>query len=591
MSLAVFFVAFLLLFLGMDRVCYPYDEGIMLTGAMRVAAGNVPHRDFYVYYGPAEFYILAWLFKLFGPSVFVERIFDLSVKAGIVAACFAWCAVYCRKSMAILTAAVCWIWLFSFTFYGPPVMPTVLLSLAGSWFLLRAYSDEKPNRRLVAAGAITGLTALFRYDVGFGLLVTHLCFIAFKAVISGQRVHRLRDSILKAFWYVAGTTIIFAPPALMYLAVAPIHSFIFDIILYPSKYYARARGLPFPGIHRHTLDSLGVYLPILVMAMLIGLVLMNLFKRRHDHSASPSHPGEDINQFLVLFGLLILVFYGKGLVRVSTFHMFLSLASSLIVIAVLLERIHRYDLVTRSAIACVTAFAIFTALLAGDHTAKELFPLQHSSVLAELTSPPGPASISNLTSWCDTPNPLHTGLCFLVDADHIKAIEFIDDHTTPKDQLFIGSPHHDKIFANDILTYFATQRMPATRWYDFNPDLQTRADIQREMISEIASKPVPYILLDSEFDSFHEPNDSSKSSGVTLLDDFIRDNYRQVDSFGTISVWERQRPQTYSSIRNGLPKAAAAYKSQVSSIPVERLKHSGPAHLSGRPDSAKATLG
>jgi hypothetical protein len=34
-----------------------------------------------------------------------------------------------------------------------------------------------------------------------------------------------------------------------------------------------------------------------------------------------------------------------------------------------------------------------------------------------------------------------------------------------------------------------------------------------------------------------EPNDSSKSSGVTLLDDYIHSKYQLVQTFGLESVW------------------------------------------------------
>jgi hypothetical protein len=47
-------------------------------------------------------------------------------------------------------------------------------------------------------------------------------------------------------------------------------------------------------------------------------------------------------------------------------------------------------------------------------------------------------------------------------------------------------------------------------------------------------------VLDSEFEDSHEENDSSKRSGVTLLDDYIRNNYQQVQTFGTMSVWRRR---------------------------------------------------
>jgi hypothetical protein len=99
---------------------------------------------------------------------------------------------------------------------------------------------------------------------------------------------------------------------------------------------------------------------------------------------------------------------------------------------------------------------------------------------------------------------------------------------------------HDKIFAADNITYFATQRLPATRWSELDPDLESRYDVQTQMVDEFERNVPPYIVLDSEFAEEDEPNDSSRSSGVTLLDDYIRDKYQQVASFGLMSVWQRR---------------------------------------------------
>jgi hypothetical protein len=55
----VFVVSFLVVALVMSLEIGAFDEGIILTGAMRVAAGEVPHRDFYANYGPGQFYVLA----------------------------------------------------------------------------------------------------------------------------------------------------------------------------------------------------------------------------------------------------------------------------------------------------------------------------------------------------------------------------------------------------------------------------------------------------------------------------------------------------------------------------------------------------
>ena len=80
-SSVVFLSSYLVLFSAMSLRPNVYDEGLVLTAAMRVALGQIPHRDFYTNYGPAQFYILAGLFNAFGTSILVERLFDLSIKA------------------------------------------------------------------------------------------------------------------------------------------------------------------------------------------------------------------------------------------------------------------------------------------------------------------------------------------------------------------------------------------------------------------------------------------------------------------------------------------------------------------------------
>jgi hypothetical protein len=59
------------------------------------------------------------------------------------------------------------------------------------------------------------------------------------------------------------------------------------------------------------------------------------------------------------------------------------------------------------------------------------------------------------------------------------------------------------------------------------------------MIHELDLNAPPYIVLDSEFDSMREPNDSAMSTGVTLLDEYLGRKYRRAETFGEMSVWQR----------------------------------------------------
>src|ERR1051326_4140789 len=49
------------------------DEGIVLQGAERILGGQLPYRDFFSFYTPGSFYLVAWLFRIFGDSFTIAR--------------------------------------------------------------------------------------------------------------------------------------------------------------------------------------------------------------------------------------------------------------------------------------------------------------------------------------------------------------------------------------------------------------------------------------------------------------------------------------------------------------------------------------
>lgn len=229
--------------------------------------------------------------------------------------------------------------------------------------------------------------------------------------------------------------------------------------------------------------------------------------------------------------------YLKGLVRVSPVQMYLSIVPSLLLIAVLFEYRSAFPYIVRSSIVCVVWLS---ALAASWSTLHEVIMLraQHLSVLEGILSSSSPRLPDTQTRWCRLNNPLTEGFCFLPEDDRIHAIEYIGSHTRSDQKLYVGVRNHDTIFENDNLIYFATQRLPATKWSELDPDLENRLDIQTQMVREFERNSPPYIVLDSEFESVHEPNDSSKSSGMTLLDEYIRNRYQSTETFGVLSIWK-----------------------------------------------------
>ena len=128
----------------------------------------------------------------------------------------------------------------------------------------------------------------------------------------------------------------------------------------------------------------------------------------------------------------------------------------------------------------------------------------------------------------------------VLDKNRIDAVRFLQEHTNDNEVVFSGLTRHDKTFANDMMLYFVAKRQPATKWDLFAPGLQTTVVIQNEMVSELESKKPRFVVLESDFDNVAEPNDSAVSSGVTVLDEYIRNHYDFVANFGSLNVVERR---------------------------------------------------
>ena len=533
----IFLAACFFLFLGMPLRPNVYDEGIVLTNAMRVAEGQVPHRDFYANYGPAQFYIIGGLFKGFGESILVERLYDLFIRGLLVALIYAIVSRYCQRWLAISTAIGALVWLYAlYGTAGFATVPAALLNLIAASLLVTVFVHDVSLWRMLAIGSIAGVATLFRYDTGIALLAVAACAIAI-AITMRSKGDRLAAAARMFGSCLLGFALVVLPATIRYLLIAPPRAFMHDIILYPGKYYNHARGIPFPAVSLSHLDNLEIYLLIAVISFSIYASIVS-YRRIRSHCDPSRHSDSSEREwfgFFVTFTLLVLAMYCKAFVRITVIHLFLAIIPSLLLLSGLLERREIFPLPVRIAI----AFLIAVSLLPASSSSLSMHwenPSVESQIVASIHGKKAPELEAE---WCKSAGALTKTLCFLPDDDRIRTIEFIDSHTTQDQKVFLGVPRHDRIYANDNLTYFAAQRLPATKWSHFDPDLQNRYDIQAEIIRELGTTAPPYIVLDSEFETIYEPNDSSRSSGVTLLDDYIHSKYQHLKTYGALDIWQR----------------------------------------------------
>ncbi len=538
--------------MGMSVIHGTYDEGIMLTGGLRTLAGQIPHRDFYVNYGPLSYYTLGWLFRLFGVSILAERILFAIISGLIVTTSYAIAASYCGRRVVNWTVLSILLWLFGLgSVGGSPIYPVSLLNLLCVALVLAVYARKLSPWVLLGTGMLTGISELIRYDTGvalFGVVTFILAFGIFVRVPSrGALLKELAASIAA---YLLGFALITVPALLYYLSRASFKYFEHDILVYPSKYYRRARWLPLPGTEL-TLKSQGkivIYLPLLLAVFAIYIGVRGCLAARATDGEAVKSESIKWNALLASFGLLGLIMYMKGIVRPSIAQMYLSTLPGLLLVAVLYE--HRAAL-RRPLAAAMPWLLAFSVGGAGLVTLRQLhdFHRQHAFLPVEILSQVRGKLTGIDSQWCKTSGPLTKGICFLPDDDRIQTIEFIRSHTQPSDKLFMGVPHHDRIYGNDNITYFAAERLPVTKWSDFDPILQNQLPVQKEMVQEFEANPPPYIVLDAEFEQMNEPNESSRSSGVTLLDDYLHSHYTLVETHGMLSIYRRMTTGSYDRLR------------------------------------------
>jgi hypothetical protein len=515
----VFLVSFALLFLGMDRTIVIYDEGIVLTNAMRVAAGELPHRDFYANYGPAQFYVLAWLFDLFGQRIMVERLFDLVLRAATLSLVYATLALHRGRAAAIVASVVCAIWFWSVGGHGYPLFPALLFMIAGSMALVHALTYAAP-RYLVAAGLAAGVTALFRYEVGALVFIAHCLALIVHATTRHPKGKRCAPAWRSLLPYACAAAAVVLPLLFWYWLQGALTAFVHDAVLFPATYYARTRSLPFPPITgvESFLENITLYLPALVFAVAVWRFI-----------GSRGLARDDIQKreliFLAVFSMLLPFAYMKGVVRIGNLHLMLAIVPSLIVLAMLAGR-HMTGRRTMTAVTWALAtMACAAAVFAGWRQFELLRATTLSTAHAIAAGQTRPSTIQ-----------------FVLAPERAVAIDFVRQHTRPGERIYAGLTRHDKIFGNDVFFYFAVNRLPATHWHHFDPGLQNRADIQAAMIRDLESTRPRYAMLESTWDDIAEPNESALRSGVTLLDDYLRSHYQQVREIGRISIWQRKDP-------------------------------------------------
>ena len=515
----------------------PYDEGLALVGGWRVLGGDVPLRDYWAIYPPGQSYVLAALFGIAGENLLVERIYDTLVRI-LLALVIYLVAVQVLRSWrwALAPYLAGAVLLASATFYGYAVFPALLLGFSALLLSFR-YLATGHGRWLVGTGVATGVTAFFRLDLGFytaaavGILLLFTCLISPNSAAGwGMRTRRLLLASMAAA----------TPAALLILAfygylgsVAGFDTVVEHLLVFPATTFRAVRHLPYPSLipdwsigsaegsidvrlARMLGDYLRFYIPLLVSALATALLGVSAVRTGR---GGPRFASTDIMAAaLVGFGAGMFV---QALSRYDEIHV---LPASLVV-GILISWLVRQIPAGRWLDPWVAAPVIGLLIVP-----VSLYFVSPYSALNDIVR-----NFSPLGCYSSLPR---AGCVALLPGQE-DAVQILDRQEPANGAIYAGLPRHDNVFANDVSIYFLAGRPIATRYHELHPGVTTTQAVQEEMVAELTAQ-APQWLVFITWGNPNEPNASRFSSGVTVLDDYMRARYVRAHTVGMYELWRRQ---------------------------------------------------
>ena len=540
-AVLVVVAAFLFLAITISPGLIVYDEGLVLTGAMRVAAGQFPHKDFYADYGPGQFYVLAGLFRLFGQSVLIERIYGIFVWSAIVSGAFCISLRLMTVRAAVAVAALCALWISSVQYPTYPNWPTLLLTFIAVLILIPVFDGLQTGRRLFLAGLCVGGVTIFRYDAGMLVLfLLSVPLLAFGLLAGGPSSGPIVRAfkLLAPFW--AGAAIVFAAILVLYFQFGLLGDFFFQLNFW-REHYVELRGLPLAPpvlIHSHGIGFRSRFEPMILYMPALTLVSYLALEAARYRSEGRSSDDGGRRWLALLVAGLAAGFFVKGLVRPAPAQMAPAILTSLILLGYVTER-------TWSLRQAGPARVLMAALIAASLIFALVPTLSMSLIVlrdvkwnvSPVAHPP-----QVLEALCgqkqDFPRARNFA-CLTVAKGWIETARYIDANTAPDQTIFVGNETNDMTYGNDNALYFVTGRMPATKWSLFNPGIQNSESIQLEMVHELQANKPPLVVLEAGWDHADEPNGGAEHSGVKVLDNYISEHYEDAANFDTFAIKRR----------------------------------------------------
>lgn len=561
-----------------------YDEGVVVAGALRVANGELPQRDFWTLY-PFGGYVLlsvwwqatSWLIE---PGVLSARILTLieilflAYTAGII--------VKPRHSDTSVHQTTSDSRIFRFGIHRIIVSLTFIILLSSVSFWLRAIvpalicvfalvavirSDTTNRLFTLPSVALLGkpfaitkkhittvilviTCSIFRIDMALYLCIV-LCAVSEVEKYLSERASYINHILRIILKIIVSTGFMLIAHCLLYFIVfgmLPIQDMYEQLLFYPLTGFPSDRGLPVPffaprflgeGLATVVIISVTFYSTITAWCITSYHALWHIISKSAVNNASismtditSSHTSSKVSSRYVIetkstlaMMLLPVLMFNQARVRCDTEHT-IPMLLCVVVFCVYCMRnsLHKRRRNTSAnetnslhiGVAQIVVLGM-VLLISLSYWAKGIT----TSMKQELTK-----------NHCIS---LLQGIDISSTSSMDSVIAVVKSITPEGSSIFSGCSRHDKLIGNNILLPYICDRTPVGKYHELHPGIATTLSVQQEIVHSMILHKVPCCVLYTTNSA--EPNSSSVSSGITVLDTFIKNNYTPYRVFNNAVVW------------------------------------------------------
>ncbi|UCD55226.1 MAG: glycosyltransferase family 39 protein [Candidatus Omnitrophota bacterium] len=509
-------LSFMAGFLTLNKYWAPFDEGVAIVGSERVLRGEVPYKDFFVAnYPPGQFYVLSFLYRMFGVSLEIGRFYTVLLHVLI-----AMCIFLIARKLTERTDIAVISWIISMTCLGPRlgIVSTAIWPGLGfaifSIYLFMKYIEQDRMRYLFYSGMAVGAGVLFRHDIGLSAFLSIFATL----LIYKKSVRRICNFAIYSL----------AMPlaVLFYLFLKSASKGLFEsLVLFPFIHIKTA-ALTFPKpcfdlsmIFHQSLYFIKVnqyYIPLLTYAFIVIFLISVLIKEK---GFGKKHI---MLLLLVLFGLLT---FTHVKVRTDPAHLLTIIHPSILLFGFILNKAVSRDAPAKTKYvfglyAILLSFLFFLLAVKNiDKSFKNVFrkPYKGSVMLTGFDR--GSVYIPREEKQ-----------------DIVDVVSFIKANTGPNERIYVGNiAHWVPAFGGSTIIYFLTERSPSTKYYELHPGLVTQEKVQREIVKSLSKENVNFIILQD----IDIPNEGYVHRTM-ILDNHIKENFKPVKKFGKYNIYVRK---------------------------------------------------